>query len=510
MRKLNKKIIALIVSILLTITAVIISTYALFTSESVADDPSNYTTGLLLITAKSKSENISLMNELPKSDEDGINSEPYIFTIKNQGNLDYKFDIKLLSTNSSSLSPQYIKIKVDDEEVTTLSSLINSKIKSDVVLAAGQSIDVTIRVWLSFDTPNSEIGKTFTSQIVTDGQAIYTSTNTDINSNIIMNTDMPTSPTSDFFIEGLSRADIEELTILESSQAPSGVTAFDISSNQDGSVMLWYEDKNKNNLYEVYIGGKNGKVKLNNDGSYLFAYLENIESLDLSGLDTSNATTMFDMFLGCSNLTNLDLSNFDTSNVTDMQSMFSGCSNLTNLDLSNFDTSNVTDMQSMFFSCNSLTSLDLSNFNTSKVTVMTRMFYKCGSLTNLDLSSFDTSNVTNMSSMFWGCSNLTNLDLSSFDTSNVTNMSSMFWGCSNLTNLDLSNFNTSKVTVITNMFRGCSKLISLDIRNFDFSNVTSYSNMFYGISTTTIYVKDSTAKEWIVSKFNNLTNIVIP
>ena len=458
MRKLNKKIIALIVSILLTITAVIISTYALFTSESVADDPSNYTTGLLLITAKSKSENISLMNELPKSDEDGINSEPYIFTIKNQGNLDYKFDIKLLSTNSSSLSPQYIKIKVDDEEVTTLSSLINSKIKSDVVLAAGQSIDVTIRVWLSFDTPNSEIGKTFTSQIVTDGQAIYTSTNTDINSNIIMNTDMPTSPTSDFFIEGLSRADIEELTILESSQAPSGVTAFDISSNQDGSVMLWYEDKNKNNLYEVYIGGKNGKVKLNNDGSYLFAYLENIESLDLSGLDTSNATTMFDMFLGCSNLTNLDLSNFDTSNVTDMQSMF--------------------------FSCNSLTSLDLSNFNTSKVTVMTRMFYKCGSLTNLDLSSFD--------------------------TSNVTNMSSMFWGCSNLTNLDLSNFNTSKVTVLTNMFRGCSKLISLDIRNFDFSNVTSYGGMFYSISTTTIYVKDNTAKKWLVSKFSNLTNIVIP
>ena len=458
MRKLNKKIIALIVSILLTITAVIISTYALFTSESVADDPSNYTTGLLLITAKSKSENISLMNELPKSDEDGINSEPYIFTIKNQGNLDYKFDIKLLSTNSSSLSPQYIKIKVDDEEVTTLSSLINSKIKSDVVLAAGQSIDVTIRVWLSFDTPNSEIGKTFTSQIVTDGQAIYTSTNTDINSTLIINTDMPTSPTSDFFIEGLSRADIEELTILESSQAPSGVTAFDISSNQDGSVMLWYEDKNKNNLYEVYIGGKNGKVKLNNDGSYLFAYLENIESLDLSGLDTSNATTMFDMFLGCSNLTNLDLSNFDTSNVTDMQSMF--------------------------FSCNSLTSLDLSNFNTSKVTVMTRMFYKCGSLTNLDLSSFD--------------------------TSNVTNMSSMFWGCSNLTNLDLSNFNTSKVTVITNMFRGCSKLISLDIRNFDFSNVTSYGGMFYSISTTTIYVKDNTAKKWLVSKFSNLTNIVIP
>ena len=454
MRKLNKKIIALIVSILLTITAVIISTYALFTSESVADDPSNYTTGLLLITAKSKSENISLMNELPKSDEDGINSEPYIFTIKNQGNLDYKFDIKLLSTNSSSLSPQYIKIKVDDEEVTTLSSLINSKIKSDVVLAAGQSIDVTIRVWLSFDTPNSEIGKTFTSQIVTDGQAIYTSTNTDINSNIIMNTDMPTSPTSDFFIEGLSRADIEELTILESSQAPSGVTAFDISSNQDGSVMLWYEDKNKNNLYEVYIGGKNGKVKANPNSSYLFFFLANITSLDLS--------------------------NFDTSKATSMEGMFAGCSSLTNLDLSNFDTSKVTSMDAMFYYCQSLTSLDLSSFDTSKVTTMKDMFYYCQSLTSLDLSSFDTSNVTSMGYMFENCQSLTSLDLSSFDTSKVTEMSAMFNLCYNLT--------------------------SLDIRNFDFSSVTDYIDMFKSInSNIIIYVKDSTAKEWL-SKFSNLKN----
>ena len=457
MRKLNKKIIALIVSILLTITAVIISTYALFTSESVADDPSNYTTGLLLITAKSKSENISLMNELPKSDEDGINSEPYIFTIKNQGNLDYKFDIKLLSTNSSSLSPQYIKIKVDDEEVTTLSSLINSKIKSDVVLAAGQSIDVTIRVWLSFDTPNSEIGKTFTSQIVTDGQAIYTSTNTDINSNIIMNTDVPTSKRSDFFIEGLARGDIEELTILESSKAPSGVTAFDISSNEDGSVMLWYEDKNKNNLYEVYIGGKNGKVKLNNDGSYLFAYLENIESLDLSGLDTSKVTTMNNMFDNCKKITSLDLSSFDTSNVTSMSSMFSSNESLTSLDLSSFDTSNVEEMTSMFYDCESLINLDVSNFNTSKVTEMSSMFEYCGSLTSLNLSNFDTSKVRSMVQMFYGCTNLT----------------------------------------------------SLDIRNFDFSNVISYSNMFYGISTTTIYVKDSAAKEWLVSKFSNLNNVVV-
>ncbi|MBQ4535919.1 MAG: BspA family leucine-rich repeat surface protein, partial [Clostridia bacterium] len=38
--------------------------------------------------------------------------------------------------------------------------------------------------------------------------------------------------------------------------------------------------------------------------------------IDLSGLDTSNATTMYSMFYGCEGLTNLDLSSFNTSKVT--------------------------------------------------------------------------------------------------------------------------------------------------------------------------------------------------
>ena len=129
MRKINKKIVVLIISIFMAVAAIMVTTYALFTSEAVADNPSNYTTGLLSITANSKSENISLTNELPKTDEEGLASEPYVFTITNQGNLDYKFDIKLLSTSSSNFSAQYIKLKVDDEEITTLSSLTNGIIK---------------------------------------------------------------------------------------------------------------------------------------------------------------------------------------------------------------------------------------------------------------------------------------------------------------------------------------------------------------------------------------------
>lgn len=177
--KKNIKIAAIVLSIVLVVVALSTATYSLFYSESAASNQENYSTGLLSITGTSKSDNISLTDALPMSDADGINSTPYIFTIKNVGNLDYKFDIKLLSTNSNIISPQYIKLKIDDGAVTTLSALTNSVIKSNITLKAKESIDITIRAWLSINTPNSEIGKTFNSKLVADGQAVYTDTNYD-------------------------------------------------------------------------------------------------------------------------------------------------------------------------------------------------------------------------------------------------------------------------------------------------------------------------------------------
>lgn len=109
-------------------------------------------------------------------------------------------------------------------------------------------------------------------------------------------------------------------------------------------------------------------------------------------LDTSNVTTMKQMFYYCSNLASLDVSNWDTSKVTDMNQMFYYCSNLTSLDVSNWDTSNVTTMNQMFRDCNKLTSLDLSFWDTSKVTTMGNMFDGCSKLETL--SSINCSGIT--------------------------------------------------------------------------------------------------------------------
>ena len=164
----------ILLAIGLILSALFNSTYALFSTEDYGANPNIYSTGVLSIDTDSKSENITL--SLPMTDKEGKESTPYVFTIKNTGTVDYKFNVKLLATGNSSttFSSQYIKMQVDNGDVTTLAAS-NGVVMSDVVLLAGESIDINIRVWLSIDTPNTEIGKSFNSTIVTTGEAIYTS-----------------------------------------------------------------------------------------------------------------------------------------------------------------------------------------------------------------------------------------------------------------------------------------------------------------------------------------------
>lgn len=156
---------------------VLTGTNALFTSKQISSRKSDYNTGLLSIEASSISDTISLEDALPITDEEGKKLEPYIFTIKNKGNIDYQFDVQLLSESDNTFSPEYIKLIIDDGEVTTLSTLTESKIKTNVILKAGDNIDISIRIWLDENTPNSEITKTFASKLVINGIAIHTRTN---------------------------------------------------------------------------------------------------------------------------------------------------------------------------------------------------------------------------------------------------------------------------------------------------------------------------------------------
>ena len=412
-------------------------------------------------------------------------------------------ELTTFPTELSDSSFKYELYKNSETMAIASGNFANKKEGDTITLLSNQILNTskdtyTLYIYIdgNVDNPGTMAGKNFLFKLWGSGEgAIY-------KENVITTPDSATGSTSKFFNTEVMREEIQSLTIAEDNTVPDtpGVVSKDISQNKDGTVMLWYtpkevasSDGSTKTMYDMWIGGENGVLQTGTNASGMFAYLTNIEKLDLSKLDTSYITNMSKMFYMSSGLKSIDLSNFNTSNVTNMNGMFWGCSSLPALDLKTFNTSKVTDMNNMFAECSNITTLDLSNFDTSNVLYMGNpysysyggMFRNCKSLKSLDLSSFDTSKVKGMSNMFQGCSSLTTLDLSNFDTSNVTAMASMFATCTNLTSLNLTSFNTSKVTNMQGMFYGCSSLTTLDLSNFNTNNVTDMSLMFRGCSSLT-------------------------
>ena len=225
-----------------------------------------------------------------------------------------------------------------------------------------------------------------------------------------------------------------------------------------------------------------------NDGEGMFSGCSSLTSLDLSSFDMGQATAVGFLFSDCSSLESIKLPNSLTmKSVSDMSGVFSGCSSLKSIDISRFDTSRVTNMRFLFSDCSALTSIAFpASFKTSLVENMYGMFSGCASLKSIDLSMFDTSRVTSVAGMFEKCSSLDSLDLSKFDTSKVTDMECMFNGCSSLKSIQFPvAFTTSWVTDMGNMLQDCSSLESIDLSKFDTSKVTSMDYMFSGCSSLT-------------------------
>lgn len=256
---------------------------------------------------------------------------------------------------------------------------------------------------------------------------------------------------------------------------PSDAVNIENGNTSDYEVKIWFVPSENT----VYYWTEADKITLSKDSSFMFDRMSKLQTIDLSGFDTSEAEDMSRMFAASPELKTLDFSGFNTSKVKNMTYMFYDAGQIETLDLSAFDTSSVTTMYGLFNGMRALKNLNISSFNTQNVTEMQEMFQYNSSLTSLDLSHFDTRKVINMEWMFKEMSNVVSLDLSSFDTSKVTDMYGMFQSAAKLTNLNVSSFNTSNVINMGMMFSGLQELTSLDVRNFNTENVTNMMYMFY-------------------------------
>ena len=489
----QRLIISSVISIFLVATLLLGSTYSIFTSQEIDENTNVYTTGNLDITYKLDSNNIKFTDITPMNEEEADSVKPYRITVTNKGNVPYMFDVILTDTTSSeenTIDYQYIMTKVGYLEPASLSDCTDNIIKENVILPADSSVDIDVRIWISDSIQNIEIGKSFYSKLTIDGLAVYND-NTDIDNSLLslryMKNDSDYSFRSTDYKDKILTASFVDY--IDASNASTNAETnekimWDMSTNQDKSIIAWLENAGTEGFYNLYIGSKN---KIYAKSLYrCFREWSSLKNVNFDNLNTSLTTDMTSMFEATLNMINLDLSSFDTGNVVSMDFMFSNCKAET-IDLSNFDTSNVSGMKRMFLGCSNVKTLDLSSFDTSKISgewSMQQIFRECTSLESLNISNFDTSKITSMEEWFLKCENLKTIDLSSFDTSNVTNMTSMFSYCYELEYINFSDAN--------------------------FSNVTAYSLMFYYVpASANIIVKDEIQANWITEKFTNLTNVSV-
>ena len=273
----------------------------------------------------------------------------------------------------------------------------------------------------------------------------------------------------------------------------------------------------------ISAGAKAGKPTTINQGLYRMFYgCEALESVDLTGLDTSLMTQgdysnwqstngIIDMFNGCKSLKTLDISHFVLgSGINNLSGLITNCEALESIALPDFSTTSITSAANLFNGCKSLKSLDnVTGYPIpwTKFTNFANMFANSG----LETFTFDQNIINNrgsmyLNNMFSGCENLREVDASALGylvNDRYSTVKEIFANCPNLETVDISGFwynggygtgsglegmfmnctSLKNVTLhhvasepfvgthgyptgITSMFENCTSLEVLDLRNF--------------------------------------------
>ena len=221
----------------------------------------------------------------------------------------------------------------------------------------------------------------------------------------------------------------------------------------------------------IYYYSEAEHLKFSESTAYMFSGFTKLTSLDLSKINSSDVTNIYNTLANDSSLESANLSNFNFTSWGPGSLMYNfglGSSipiKTLILDKAQFPAN----MGNGFANLEHLETLSLKNVDTSRIANMGSMFYYDIKLKYLDLSDFDTSNLVNLNNVFASCEELETVNFDNWNTSNVNDMSNLFWGCSSLISVDLSMFNTSNVTNMNGMFTNNDSLEIINMSNFDLS-----------------------------------------
>ena len=199
MNEQKKNKIAKIIGIIIGIIIILGISYALFQLVLVGKKKNKIITGTLNLELVETDENnplkytnIEVTNAMPMTNEEGLKTTPYVFTLKNTGNIDAEYVLSLEVSDDSDLpagSVKYAIVRINNNsnfESTPmlLSSVNNYQAKNsnneDVTLydldegkiKVGKDIDYELYLWIDYDANVSAADKSLTAVVKVSGTQI--------------------------------------------------------------------------------------------------------------------------------------------------------------------------------------------------------------------------------------------------------------------------------------------------------------------------------------------------
>ena len=187
-KKYNKKEYTKIAFLGIFLLAIVCGTSYAFLSQVITSKKNvEVTAGTFVINFKEKNT-IDLKNAVPMTDQEGMNTESYVFSVNNTGSLDAKYDISLEENSNNTLDRKYVKYSIKEVDGEWSSPALLStglNLKTGRSLGSGATDSYEIKIWLDETATNEVQGKTYGAKVVIN--AVQTnSTVTDFTTPIIL------------------------------------------------------------------------------------------------------------------------------------------------------------------------------------------------------------------------------------------------------------------------------------------------------------------------------------
>ena len=148
--------------IALFIVMVLAMSYAAFIITRVQTNNNEITSSCFSTTLTNESSSINLSKALPISNEEGLKTTPYTFTLTNTCDLNADYYV-IISSKTGSISNDYINYEYNSNNILTLgnatintlgtdSGYSDSRIIASGTLSKNQNITYNIKVWLNDNT----------------------------------------------------------------------------------------------------------------------------------------------------------------------------------------------------------------------------------------------------------------------------------------------------------------------------------------------------------------------